>query len=170
MNLQPNVVAWLAVAACGLTVLLTGVVIVQALRLRRLSRRYTKAFANGEHEVVGVLAAFAQRLERIESHGRTQDEATRRLSDTLGYAVSHATVTRYDAFSDMGGEQSFSFALLDAHSTGVVLTAINGRSDTRVYAKPVRNGVSTAVLSGEEEAAIAAAKRQYDVTNKEVAS
>jgi hypothetical protein len=61
---------------------------------------------------------------------------------------------RYDAFEDVGGRLSFSCAMLDEHGTGVVLTSINGRQETRVYAKPVAVGTSTYNLSAEEEEAI----------------
>ena len=66
---------------------------------------------------------------------------------------------RYDAFEDVGGRLSFSCALLDEHGTGVVLTSINGRQETRVYAKPVTAGQSTYNLSAEEEEAIRQAMR-----------
>ena len=61
---------------------------------------------------------------------------------------------RYDAFEDVGGRLSFSCALLDEHGTGVVLTSINGRQETRVYAKPVTESNSTYNLSMEEAEAI----------------
>jgi hypothetical protein len=61
---------------------------------------------------------------------------------------------RYDAFEDVGGRLSFSCAMLDDHGTGVVLTSINGRQETRVYAKPITDGGSTYNLSSEEEEAI----------------
>jgi hypothetical protein len=49
---------------------------------------------------------------------------------------------------------SFSCALLDEHGTGVVLTSINGRQETRVYAKPVTERSSSYNLSTEEAEAI----------------
>jgi hypothetical protein len=44
--------------------------------------------------------------------------------------------------------------MLDDHGTGVVLTSINGRQETRVYAKPITDAGSTYNLSSEEEEAI----------------
>lgn len=161
MNVQPDVVALLAVIATVTAGILLVLVILQALRLRTLTHRYVRAFANGDHDVVAALAAFATRLDRAETHGQSLDRTDQSLADTLTRTVSHATVVRYDAFSDMGGEQSFSLALLDANATGVVLTAINGRSDTRVYAKAVVNGTSDATLSPEEENAIALSRARH---------
>ena len=63
-------------------------------------------------------------------------------------------ILRYDAFEDVGGRLSFSCALLDEHGTGVVITSINGRQETRVYAKPIARSTSSYNLSLEEEEAI----------------
>ena len=68
--------------------------------------------------------------------------------------MRRVAVVRYDAFEDVGGRLSFSCALLDDHANGVVVTSINGRQDTRVYAKPVTGGKSGYNLSIEEEEAI----------------
>ena len=43
---------------------------------------------------------------------------------------------------------------LDKEGSGVVLSSINGRNETRIYAKPVEHGGSRINLSGEEEEAI----------------
>jgi hypothetical protein len=57
----------------------------------------------------------------------------------------------------MGGRLSFSAALLNDHGDGIVITSINGRSETRTYAKPVKGLTSEHNLSEEEREAIAAA-------------
>ncbi len=72
-------------------------------------------------------------------------------------AVRNVALVRYDAFADQGGQMSYSVALLDAAGDGVVLTAINGRSETRAYAKGVTGGSGTADLTPEERQALAAA-------------
>ena len=51
-----------------------------------------------------------------------------------------ARVTR--AFENVGGELSFSLALLDEHDDGLVLSSINGRADGRTYLKVVAGGTS----------------------------
>jgi uncharacterized protein DUF4446 len=85
--------------------------------------------------------------------GRLRDEvATLRLE--LADALRHLAVVRYDAFGEMGGHLSWSMALLDDHGDGVVLTSINGRNDSRSYAKNVREFTGDAKLSPEETEAI----------------
>jgi hypothetical protein len=73
-------------------------------------------------------------------------------------ALRHLGVVRYDAFSDTGGRLSWSVALLDDSGSGVVLTAIHGRSEARSYAKSVSGWTSEQPLSPEEESAVSAAR------------
>ena len=67
-------------------------------------------------------------------------------------------MVRYDAFSDTGGRLSWSVALLDDSGSGVVLTAIHGRSEARSYAKSLAGWTSEQPMSPEEEDAVASAK------------
>jgi hypothetical protein len=55
----------------------------------------------------------------------------------------------------MGGQLSFSLALLDGKRDGVVFSILNDRGGARAYAKPVTGGVSSFTLSVEEQQAIA---------------
>ena len=73
-------------------------------------------------------------------------------------ALRDLAIVRYDALSEMSGQLSFSVALLNALGDGVVLSSINGRSETRTYAKVVRSGAGTQPLSPEEEKAVRAAR------------
>ncbi|HEY1332075.1 MAG TPA: DUF4446 family protein [Actinomycetota bacterium] len=96
----------------------------------------------------------AQAIKRLESAVRQLAGSDKRLYDLLQGAVRNVGVVRFDAFEDMGGRLSFSAALLDGNGDGVVVTSINGRQDTRCYAKQIRGGTSLHNLSDEEEQAI----------------
>ena len=61
---------------------------------------------------------------------------------------------RFNPFSDTGGDQSFSIALLDGAGDGLVISSLFGRSETRVFAKPVQGGQSKYTLTDEEQEAI----------------
>lgn len=74
-------------------------------------------------------------------------------------ALRHVGLVRYDAFADMGGRMSFSAAIYDDGGNGLVLSSINGRSETRTYAKPLTDLRSEHALSPEEMQAIEAASR-----------
>jgi hypothetical protein len=99
---------------------------------------------------VKQLGAMNKRIDEIVAAQQEQAAIGR-------FAMQRFNLVRYDAFEDMGGRLSFSCALLDDHGDGIVITSINGRTETRTYAKPVSNLTSEHNLSEEEREAIAGA-------------
>ncbi|HYG72017.1 MAG TPA: DUF4446 family protein, partial [Actinomycetota bacterium] len=79
----------------------------------------------------GVLEGQAKQIQRLEAAIRSLNATDRRQEGLIEGAVRRVGLVRYDAFEDVGGRLSFSCALLDEHGTGVVVTSINGRQDTR---------------------------------------
>ena len=149
MVLSDKTLTLLVLISLGLSVLaLFGAV---ALTMRRrtphasLGAEGPGSFAIKEHgDAIARLWATVQQLSAEE----------RRLVETMKGAVQRFGLVRYDAFEDMGGHLSFSAALLTGEGDGLVITSINGRADTRCYAKIGKGGQSSHHLSGEEELAI----------------
>lgn len=73
------------------------------------------------------------------------------------YHIQKMSLVRFNPFSEMGGDHSFSLALLDAHNTGILLTGLHTRERTRVYIKKVDAGKCRQDLSKEEKEALAKA-------------
>jgi hypothetical protein len=101
-----------------------------------------------------LLEAQAKAIQRLEGAVRKLAQGERQLGELAKDAVRHVGVVRFDAFEEMGGRLSFSAALLDGHGDGLVITSINGRQETRCYAKRVQNGTSIHNLSDEERQAV----------------
>ena len=101
-----------------------------------------------------VASSQAKAIQRLEGAVRQLAGGEKVLGELLRGTVQHVGLVRFDAFEDMGGRLSFSAALLDAGGDGIVITSINGRQDTRCYAKQVQRGTSIHNLSDEEEQAI----------------
>ena len=69
--------------------------------------------------------------------------------------VQKIGLIRFNPFKDTGGDQSFTLALVDAHDTGIVVSALHSRSGMRWYAKRVVGGRGHEYdLSDEERQAI----------------
>lgn len=107
-----------------------------------------------DDDLQALLDGHARHIGRIENALRRLAAESKRQGITLKGAVQRVGMVRYDAFEDVGGRLSFSCALLDDRGDGVVITSINGRQDTRVYAKPINGDKSSHNLSEEEVAAI----------------
>jgi hypothetical protein len=151
VELTPTLVAAVAAAALVLA-LLALVALVLVLRGQWEVRRAYAALGRAHGE--DVLSALERHVAGVAA--LRADVADLRAAQAG--AVSRVATVRYDAFADMGGRLSYSTALLDEHGDGVVLTSINGRTDTRAYAKPVTGWESAHTLSEEERSAIAQAR------------
>jgi len=73
-------------------------------------------------------------------------------------SVQKIGVVRFNPFKNLGGNQSFSVALLNGNNDGVVITSFYSRDGNRVFGKPIKNGCSHHILSEEEKKAIEIAK------------
>lgn len=149
-----------------LIILIIAGVAVAALLLaasahRRLSAtRRSLSILQGTFEgstLVDAVATYIQHVRRIESDIRALTSSQEELFDRLSRSARNVGLVRYDAFDDMGGQMSFSAAILNDHGDGVVLTSINGRTEARTYAKTVEVGGSDHNLSPEEQKAISEA-------------
>ena len=104
------------------------------------------------------LVDFAVSLQgRIDDLHRVVDEVAAGLSRVdrrVDGAIMNTAVVRYDAYEDTGGQQSASFAFLDATRTGTVVTAIQGRDYARIYVKDLDRGKAVLALSPEEQQAV----------------
>jgi hypothetical protein len=161
-----TLLVYLALAA---SLVLAVAVSVLAARLRAARRTYAALLAGG-HGGEDLLAAVARQIEateRLRSKLNLVGRETAQLRQRVSSLVGTVGLTRYDAFDDAGGQLSYSAAFLDEAGDGVVLSTLNGRAETRSYAKPVRGGRSEHHLSDEERAAIAMA---MGATNPEPAS
>ena len=149
-------IALAVVAAVALLCVLF--VLLLAARLRKARREYMSLRGDGEER--DILSAMGRTIKRVQTlDGRIAELAAAHKAHT---ALSRASMqkfalVRYDAFEDMGGQLSFSAAILDDHGDGLVITSINGRTETRTYAKPIKGRESEHNLSDEEREAIEAA-------------
>jgi hypothetical protein len=158
--LDSETLQWVALVAAGVAVLSLGLGLSLILRIHRITQAYDSLVA-GERGASFADAVTRQSagIDGLRSDVRVlRDDLSAARAD-LSDALRHVAVVRYDAFGDMGGRMSFSAALLDDAGDGLVLTSINGRSETRTYAKGVKAGSSDHSLSPEEEQAISYATR-----------
>lgn len=107
---------------------------------------------------LGVYALYRTRQVRSEYQVLAQRALAVNASGADPRAVRDVAVLHYDALEEMSGARSFSLAMLNSHGDGVVVTSINGRTETRTYAKAVTRGEADHLLSPEEYRVIRSAR------------
>jgi Protein of unknown function (DUF4446) len=160
--MRESVQLWVALvlAAPGALALIVAIVLWTSLRRTRAAQR--ALLPDGARvSVVDRQASLQRAMERLEEavHDlqalvEQQAEATER---GLRGALRFQGMVRYDAYRDMGGQQSWSIALLDGTRTGAVVTSLHSRDHARVYLKELTAGVAEQRLSPEEQRAVALA-------------
>lgn len=158
-SLPAETLTLLVLAGCSAIVVLFALVLAQNSRLRQLRRTYARLLAGGPSGE-DILGALDRHLAAVERLGQRTEEMGRDLAglrQRVSLMVQAPAVTRYDAFSERGGQLSFSAALVNEAGDGIVLTGINSRMETRTYAKQLQGGESVHNLSEEERTTIARA-------------
>jgi len=101
--------------------------------------------------------AAARRREETQFAKRTE-ERLQELERVARREVHRVGFVRYNSFSDVGSDLSFTLALLNNEGDGILLTSIYSREETRTYGKAVRKFVPQQGASKEEQSAIAMAR------------
>ena len=133
-------------------------VLINMLSKRKVYKRYYNFIAGFEEKNLDyLLGELENRLNILDHRFADLDKISGALRRDLTFAVQQVGVVRFNAFPDVGSDLSFSVALLDNNSSGVVITSIYGREESRIFAKPIAEGTSTYRLTEEEHAALAKA-------------
>ena len=143
-----------AIAAGAVAAIALLAAIVLSRSVRRLHAGQRTVLGGTSHDMVDFAVSLQGRIDDL--HRAVDEVATglSRVDRRVDGAVSNTAVVRYDAYEDTGGQQSASFAFLDATRTGTVVTAIQGRDYARIYVKDLDRGKASVPLSPEEQEAV----------------
>lgn len=101
---------------------------------------------------------LAKQVRLLEERLKETTSDLASLKQVQERAISKVGLLRFNPFGEIGGDQSFSVALLDNEDSGIVITSHYGKDMQRVYAKAITKGKSEYALSKEEEKVILQAK------------
>lgn len=149
------------IMALIILLIISNLVIFWRLRsTRRLLHTYEKLFKDYDGTTVDVIL---QHVSEQQKTSQADVEALRQqvvdLEKRLPQFINRLAIQRFKGFPDVGGDMSFSLALLSDIGDGVLLTGLYGREETRVYAKPIQGFSSSYQLSREEEEVLLTAQK-----------
>lgn len=93
-------------------------------------------------------------FKQIKKDFRKLSKDLKEIKRQNRFSVQKIGIVRFNPFKDLGGNQSFSAALLDAKNDGIVITSLYGNDGNRVFGKPVKRGKSQYSLTKEEKRAV----------------
>ena len=150
--------AYFLLGLSGLSLILIACNISVYRKLAGLNRRRNVKLEDGRvGDILDCLmdqsTGMSTLREGLDGAKATQTEQ----GQALARCLSNVGMVRFNAFDDVGGEQSFAVVLLDSERNGVALSSVYGRQDSRVYAKAICKGQGERPLSTEEQQALAKA-------------
>lgn len=152
---------YLFVAVAVLTVIMLTVIIlliVQIKKVNGLKRRLDKFLLGKdgmslEQDIIGL----CEDNKFLKNSTDKNKKDIRNLYKQIETAYQKMGLVKYDAFNQMGGQLSFSLALLDENDNGFILNSVHSTEGCYSYTKEIKNGVSAISLGTEEAEALAIA-------------
>lgn len=138
--------------------LLVILLIVQIVKSNKLKKRLDKF----------VLGKDGKSLEReinelfednkfLKNSAEKNKKDIRTLYRNMESAYQKMGLVKYDAFNQMGGQLSFSLALLDENNNGFIINSVHSTEGCYSYTKEIKQGESSITLGKEEEEALSMA-------------
>ena len=113
---------------------------VEVADLKKVLEGILAKSAKDEKEIGDML----KRINTLEAEGH--------------FHIQKVGLMRFNPFKELGGDHSFSLAVLDGEDNGFIITSLHTRDRTRVYMKKVIKGKGDSELSDEEKKALSKAR------------
>lgn len=145
------------VAAAGVAVILILFImnVVSLTKLSKLNKKYSAFMEGSDGKTLEdtVVSRFRQ-IDDLRTNQELQEKDIEALKANILKTYQKFGLVKYDAFNEMGGQLSFSLAMLDKKNNGFLLNTVHNREGSYTYVKEILDGKSEINLSQEEEKAL----------------
>ena len=132
--------------------------IIQICKVNKLKGRLDKFLLGKdgtslEQDIVGL----CEDNKFLKNSTEKNKKDIRNLYKRMETAYQKMGLVKYDAFNQMGGQLSFSLALLDENNNGFIINSVHSTEGCYSYTKEIKNGDCAISLGTEEAEALAIA-------------
>lgn len=149
----------LIIALASISAILLIAVITLFVKMKNINKRLT-TFMSGKSAI--SLEESITILEEdnitLKEHAARSKKEIKNLYKKLEFAYQKMGLVKYDAFQQMGGQLSFSLAMLDEHNDGFIINSVHSTDGCYSYTKAISNGECEMALGKEEQQALDIAK------------
>lgn len=131
--------------------LLAAIIFLIFYFLWDLHKKWRMIFSRTTKNQNDLLSELIARIMKLEIKLEIQEPKIAFLEKTAKISVQKVGFKRYNPFTETGGDQSFTIALLDWQNNGVIFSSLYLREGVRVYAKNIAGGKPVQPLSDEEK-------------------
>lgn len=139
--------------------------IILRIRDKKKYLSFMRKLGNG-NDLDEMLKKYLADVREIKKDNSEIKAYYTQLDRDISSCIQKIGLVRYNAFKDVGSDLSFAVALLDREDNGVVLNGLYGSESSNIYAKPIKNGMSSYQLSDEEAYALEIAEQSKNFIAK----
>lgn len=147
--------AYIFIALIVIIIILFIKIILTNRKLKLLTKKYETFMRGKDAETLEetIFDKFDQ-IDALIDSDNEKLEAIQKLFENLTVTYQKTGIVKYNAFKEMGGNLSFSLALLDKENDGFILNSMHSREGCYTYLKEIVKGESFVALAEEEKEAL----------------
>ena len=144
-------IGYILIGMAALMLIFCILMIIQMVKISKLKKKYTifmqgKDAKSMEQDVIGLYEDNKFIKVSVEKNRKDINELYKKLESSF----QKLGIVKYDEFKQMGGQLSFSLALLDENDSGFIINSVHSTDGCYSYSKEIKNG-QCSILLGEEE-------------------
>ncbi len=122
------------------------------IAVKRLKEKNKAIFSGGNiKNLEEVIVQHSHSIKSLDKEIQELYVISNQINGLAYRGLHKVALVRFNPFSDVGGDQSFSLALLNGKNNGVVVSSLFTRDGARIYSKSIIGGKSEKYPLTEEE-------------------
>ncbi|MFA5776962.1 MAG: DUF4446 family protein [Parcubacteria group bacterium] len=150
--LVENSLSWVVILLAVFVIVLIVIVFYVLAKTRGLERKSAILFEGKDGKSLEeLMLKNSTDIKSLDIEIQELYNISNKIHQLSFSSIHKVGIIRFNPFGDIGGDQSFSVALLDGKNTGVVISSLHTKEGTRVYSKPIAKGEEEKYPLTEEE-------------------
>lgn len=148
-------IGYILAGIAAVLLILLILLIVLLVKYSKLKKRYDK-FMRGKNasSLEEDMHGLFEDMKLLKAGTDRNKKDIRILYKNMEKTFQKLGIVKYDAFNQVGGQLSFSLALLNENDDGFILNSVHSSEGCYSYTKQIKNGKSAISLGAEEEHAL----------------
>ena len=148
-------IGYILAGIAGMLLILLITLIVLIVKYTKIKKRYDK-FMSGKNaaSLEDDMHSVFEDMKLLKNNVEKNRKDIRVLYKNMEKTFQKLGIVKYDAFNQMGGQLSFSLALLDENNDGFIINSVHSSEGCYSYTKEIQGGASKISLGAEEQKAL----------------
>ena len=148
-GMDPGIVIIILLVICIISIVIA---FISMSKTKQLQSRID-AFMKGKNarSLEETITKIENDHSEIKAYIEQNKKDIRKIYRNLEISYQKASLLRYDAFKESGGQLSFTMCILNDRNNGFIINSIHGNNGCYIYGKEIENGLCKINLSEEEQ-------------------